>query len=89
MYSGNKSFNTELGAYPTVERASQAGGVEIKATVAEGQRSSHTRSLLQAVHGSPKPAWKLLPVPEASGKLQSSQSKWHRGQFSRVYVKLL
>ena len=39
MYSGNKGFNTELGAYPTVERASRAGGVEIKETIAEGQRS--------------------------------------------------
>ena len=39
MYCGNKGFNTELGAYPTVERASRAGGVEIKETIAEGQRS--------------------------------------------------
>ena len=39
MYSGNKGFNTELGAHTAVERASQAEGVEIKETVAEGQRS--------------------------------------------------
>ena len=79
MYSGNKGFNTELGAYPTVETAHRAGGVEIKETVAEGQRSLHTRSLLQAVHGSQKLAWKPLPVSGTSGKLQSSQSTVAKG----------